>query len=85
MLFRSSIKEVNGNALACFRQVNDSDVLILVFFDIFLTSPLPFRTMDTVLGDRLAAAATSLYAGGPVPVFPGGDRPLYQQFAGGVK
>ena len=25
------------------------------------------------------------YAGGPVPVFPGGDRPLYQQFAGGVK
>ena len=25
-----SIKEVNGNALACFRQVNDSDVLILL-------------------------------------------------------
>ncbi len=26
----TSIKEVNGNALACFRQVNDSDVLILL-------------------------------------------------------
>ena len=25
-----SIKEVNGNALACFRQVNDSDVLIML-------------------------------------------------------
>ncbi len=25
-----SIKEVNGNALACFRQVNDSDVLVLL-------------------------------------------------------
>ena len=25
-----SIKEVNGNALACFRQVNDSDVLLLL-------------------------------------------------------
>ena len=25
-----SIKEVDGNALACFRQVNDSDVLILL-------------------------------------------------------
>ena len=25
-----SIKEVNGNSLACFRQVNDSDVLILL-------------------------------------------------------
>ena len=25
-----SIKEVNGNALACYRQVNDSDVLILL-------------------------------------------------------
>ena len=36
MLFRSndvciiSIKEVAGDALACFRQVNDSDVLILL-------------------------------------------------------
>ena len=28
MLFRS--KEVSGDALACFRQVNDSDVLILL-------------------------------------------------------
>ena len=25
-----SIKEVNGNSLACFRQVNDSDVLVLL-------------------------------------------------------
>ena len=25
-----SIKEVNGNALTCFRQVNDSDVLIML-------------------------------------------------------
>ena len=25
-----SIKEVDGNALACFRQVNDSDVLIML-------------------------------------------------------
>ena len=25
-----SIKEVNGNALACYRQVNDSDVLVLL-------------------------------------------------------
>ena len=25
------------------------------------------------------------YAKGPAPVFPGGDRPLSQQFAGGVK
>ena len=28
-----SIKEVSGNALACFRQVNDSDVLILLELD----------------------------------------------------
>ncbi len=28
-----SIKEVAGNALACFRQVNDSDVLILLELD----------------------------------------------------
>ena len=25
-----SIKEVNGNALSCFRQVNDSDVLVML-------------------------------------------------------
>ena len=30
-----SIKEVNGNALACFRQVNDSDVLVMLELDDF--------------------------------------------------
>ncbi len=29
-----SIKEVNGNSLACFRQVNDSDVLLLLELEI---------------------------------------------------
>lgn len=41
-----SIKEVNGSALACFRQVNDSDVLVLLELGDF--KAIVKETIDTI-------------------------------------
>ncbi len=51
-----SIKEVNGNALACFRQVNDSDVLIMLELGDYRT--IVKDTIQTIRRDfpRISAA-----------------------------
>ena len=53
-----SIKEVDGNALACFRQVNDSDVLILLELGDYQAI-----TRETICNPSVCAAGTPLLYG----------------------